>query len=851
VKQVFGTWCAMVALLLVGGASSLVSAQVVTATPEPFIVQLTHIPSADFQTLGGDLSSNGRFFVFYSNGDLSTQDRSIRNNADGNFEIFLIDYAQRRIFQITDTKNLQNPPVTPSPTPTPSPSPSPSPGASPVPTATPLPTPADPTLVRVEISNRVPMLSLEPRLIAGKRSYVIVFSSNAPTLPTYDPTSLSPADKDALAADANMEVWIYELPAVAEVTDLSSGADLPLTDLTAGAFTNITPNTTASRPTTPGGTGLFPFVADDNREASVSDDGNRVAFVSTRNLLHNGNTDGSPEIFLFDRNSAVLTQATTTADVFVNGRLVFSVFSSNPCLSSDGSKVAFISNANLTGDNNDDGNGRGNGEIYYGTYNGATVSGLKQITKTKTDATAATVVRFNPGRRLSRDGNFIAFESLATDPTNNGAIQPFYGLFVFDVVGTLAKEVGTRTTTFSDITRFPIFTDYDPALKPSTLIYASAVNFKADGTFPTTASDGLNPNNVTQIFATQVPVASSNTFTRLTNTPLGGLFGVTQPAAASTHRRLAFIQGGAEFGGGNQDSSAEVFFLLSPVDLVESTATISFSTGASNFPIPVASPTPTPNATPTPTPTPSPSPTPVASPTPATNAIGLAAGELGIIHASVPLALVSTATTGIVSETRRSPSLPAELNGVSVSVNGAAAGLYFVGNAEQQINFVVPLGLVGNGVAAVVINNNGTVIRGLLQIVTVQPDLFSTTNGAGGRAIVFNVTNPLVRTAEPFTITSDDGTGTQVPTVLEINLTGMRNDQSVADTTVTIGSIDIVGVNFVGPNLEMPGFDTIRVTLPATLAGAGDVPIIVTTGTGGSVLSSRPADTAPHITISP
>ena len=48
-------------------------------------------------------------------------------------------------------------------------------------------------------------------------------------------------------------------------------------------------------------------------------------------------------------------------------------------------------------------------------------------------------------------------------------------------------------------------------------------------------------------------------------------------------------------------------------------------------------------------------------------------------------------TTGDVSETRRSPALPIELNGVSVSVDGAAAGLYFVGASEKQINFVVPV----------------------------------------------------------------------------------------------------------------------------------------------------------------
>ena len=37
--------------------------------------------------------------------------------------------------------------------------------------------------------------------------------------------------------------------------------------------------------------------------------------------------------------------------------------------------------------------------------------------------------------------------------------------------------------------------------------------------------------------------------------------------------------------------------------------------------------------------------------------------------------------------------------------------------------------------------------------------------------------------------------------------------------------------------------------LPASLAGAGDVPVIVTVVTTAGTFTSRPADTAPHITI--
>ena len=66
-----------------------------TPTPAP-------IPRDSF---AGDISGDGRFVVIESNGDIATNRTEARNNADGNQEIFLFDYAQRRVYQITDTKS--------------------------------------------------------------------------------------------------------------------------------------------------------------------------------------------------------------------------------------------------------------------------------------------------------------------------------------------------------------------------------------------------------------------------------------------------------------------------------------------------------------------------------------------------------------------------------------------------------------------------------------------------------------------------------------------------------------------------------------------------------------------------
>ncbi|HUE81773.1 MAG TPA: hypothetical protein VMM84_06610, partial [Pyrinomonadaceae bacterium] len=593
-------------------------------------------------------------------------------------------------------------------------------------------------------------------------------------------------------------------------------------------------DTPASVPPRPGSPGILPAVADDNRFAVLSDDGRIIAFESTRNLVPDvGNEDGgnpNPEIFFYNRNSSSFIQVTDT-ETEPEG---IPIFNQNINISSDASVFAFISNANLVGENEDE-----TAEIYIANFNGATVSNLKQITNSSVDVTFATVNLLSPGRRLSRDGAFLALESLAENPAEaSSPKQPFHAMFVYNVGTDTFTQVGPRPAAdsfFGDVFRFPTFTDYNGLLQPGSLVFTSALNFRPDGTFPSEEDDseGLNPNRVVQLFATQIPASGSNTFTRLTNNPVGQSFGGFRGLASETRRRITFSVAGVELGGGNPDFSGELYYLLTPSAVAESEAELSFFTGASNLIVP----SPDPSASPTPTPSPSPG-----------TGVGLAPGELSILRSTVGLAPANTTASGGSEETR-SPALPVELNGVSLAINGAAAGLYFVGDSPQQINFVMPLG-VEVGTADALVNNNGTVLRGTVAVVDSQPDLFTTTNDAGGRAIVFNITNPLARTGEPFSVTSLDENGDTVATVLELNLTGVRGAQR-DDVTVTIGETVLSGAAILEvrslPN--MPGFDIIIFRLPESLAGAGDVPIFVTVTRGGSAVSSRSDDTAPNITI--
>jgi uncharacterized protein (TIGR03437 family) len=308
---------------------------------------------------------------------------------------------------------------------------------------------------------------------------------------------------------------------------------------------------------------------------------------------------------------------------------------------------------------------------------------------------------------------------------------------------------------------------------------------------------------------------------------------------------MAFTLQGVELGGGNTDGSTETYYLLSPSVAAESGGILAFYTGASHRgPFASASPA----ASPTPTPSPSPG-----------EPAGLAPGELSKVEANVGLASSDKNSVGGPEGDRR-PILPIELNGVSVSVNGAAAGLYFVGDSPTEgISFVMPIGLT-SGVATVVINdqrnNNGTVFRGYVQIVASQPDIFTSTNDEGGTAMACNITaTGSDCISGPFQVTSADSSGTQVPTKLEIWTTGVRfalpaetKVSFVSGTTTT----DIIPLAVL-PNTKKFGFDLITLALPASLAGSApiDYKIIVTVTKGTTAFTSRPVATAPQITIIP
>ncbi len=884
--------------------SATVSAQV-----DSVIGQLSNSGADSFS---GGMSGNGRFVVFESRGDIATDNP---RNADNNVEIFLFDYAQRRIFQITDTKSVL------------------------------FDTTGAPTFnnIRVEITNTRPVISNDGKWIAFSSNATTsvpgqtpngtnpgLFNGNTYTSPTPTPTASPTGSPSAtptgsptasptpganpLAGDGNLEMWLYRIPVYEDVADLSAGDEIAVTDLSGGVFTLVT-NTPASQTPRAGTSTTGPFVADDNHDASINDDGTVTAFVSTRDLVTCvGNSfpnDDNDEIFTYVREAGAtcpdgsnvgIRQVTKTP----RGPISDPIYSKNPTISGDGERVVFAS----TGDNPIVGMTGGtnpstsrNEEIFYADLiAGSPMDGTvkKQITTTTPTNPGDPVNVLDLGRRMSRDGRYIAFESyadLATIP--NGANKTSFALYLYDTQAPAPtpgnspfRQIGPRSdadtaATGGDLQHYPNFTDYDKGGNATTLVFETRLNIKPDGTIPTVASEGLNPDPQRQgqiySYPLDVPTATA-TFTRLAKFPntILQILASTQLLPSDSVERMAFNFSLSELGTGNFDLRSEVYYYRLPSVDTQTPVTISLATGATRIPVlpavVVATGTATGTGTPSPSPTftvtatstatvtatatatatvtsspsGSPSNTPTATPTQTPQTppavFGISPGMSVILNyqAGIDPPIVARTAVGSIN---RSFTLPIELSGLSMTINGAACGLKSV--SRHRIEFIVPPGLTSALTGTnypLVINNNGVLMKSTVTIVPARPDIFNTEGllGPGGRAKLFNVTNS-VHLTEPFVVKTIMRKGNKlVPSVLRIYVTGVAN---LGAGSITVRIRDSVINALTGPVIVEPGVYTFDFALPAALAHAGDQPVVVTVNGGTVMFSSRLDDTTSFVFI--
>jgi Tol biopolymer transport system component len=271
---------------------------------------------------------------------------------------------------------------------------------------------------------------------------------------------------------------------------------------------------------------------------AMSADGTRIAFLSNLDLTGQ-NADGNTEVFLYAAATKTFTQVTNTTG--------FS-FTSDPAISGDGGWVAFTTNANLTGANAD-----GNAELFR--YNTATGT-LTQLTDTTGGSFFA-----NQVPTLSGDGSRIAFTSTRDLVPAVGNADGNAELFLW-AAGTGTFTQATNTTGGD-----------------STAVLGPAIS--ADGNrvaFLSTRDlvPGRNADGSSDYFLYDVGAGS---FTQLTAIPIpGGIF--TLPKVDANGSRVVFSTS-ADLTGQNADGSEEVFLWDAATGLTQVTNAVDTDSVAS------------------------------------------------------------------------------------------------------------------------------------------------------------------------------------------------------------------------------------------------------------------------------
>lgn len=584
--------------------------------------------------------------------------------------------------------------------------------------------------------------------------------------------------------DGNFEIYLADLPrgattaTVTRITDTGKNADTEVID---EVYSNYTP--------------------------TISDNGGVIAFVSTRKTFNpiaggpsvftalkegtnNLDPDGNAEIFLCDVAGRRYSQVTATRDADSIVNFTVRGFNSAPKLSGDGRTLAFLSGFNYAGANANK-NSDFNGEIHLYKI-GDTANTVTQVTETTGTAivpqlTVSGFYGIDPSapmnllpygtRPLNRDGSLMVFESAGNYGSNNA--DKTRELWLYNVATKAFTRITNQTVSATPTQEELAKIDYN--MRPSInatgthVVFASVLNLT-----PATTS-GIRTDNADlsrEVFRFDIAAAK---FRQLSFSSKSGFVLDQRDAGVSPYV---------------DDTGLLATFSLDASQVAPRAAAIAEPFQA------------------------------LIRPVTATNAteakLANAASFDGtqVARGSIAAAFGTQLANGTTSSP--TASLPYLLSGVSVNVDGVAAGLIFV--SAGQINFVVPPAIANGDSVAFTINNNGVLSSGKAKIVDAAPGVFSI-NGSGkgvssaqcGRVspdgLGFNITAP------PCSV----GNESQAD-LLVIYGTGWRNGSG---TQVKIGDQTLTP-SYAGAQPDFQGLDQINVVLTKELADKKDLEITVT-----------------------
>jgi len=214
----------------------------------------------------------------------------------------------------------------------------------------------------------------------------------------------------------------------------------------------------------------------------------------------------------------------------------------------------------------------------------------------------------------------------------------------------------------------------------------------------------------------------------------------------------------------------------------------------------------------------------------------LSAASYAVNGPLTPNFIASAYGKGLADSTVSAPlPLPTSLANVGVIVkdatgNSREAQLYFI--SASQINYVVP-DQTSAGAAMVTVTKNGqTVGSGAIQVAAVAPGIFAADGNGQGAASAEAVKYPAqtwqLTAACPavgscVTVPFDVGTAA-TPVYLELYGTGIRGTRT--SVTATIGGTAAAATWAV--QSQYPGMDQVNLLVPTSLAGRGDVDVVLT-----------------------
>ncbi len=194
-----------------------------------------------------------------------------------------------------------------------------------------------------------------------------------------------------------------------------------------------------------------------------------------------------------------------------------------------------------------------------------------------------------------------------------------------------------------------------------------------------------------------------------------------------------------------------------------------------------------------------------------------------------------------VTQTASSLPLPTTLAGASIKIEDSAgiehnAQLFFV--SPNQINYLTPAGIATGTAALTLTSSDETIATGALQIASVAPGLFSANASGQGvaAAVALRVKSDGSQVTElvaqwdaaqgRFVAVPLDVSPENEQVVLILFGTGIRYRSALSSVSARIGGTD-AQVLYAGAQGDFIGLDQINVNIPRSLAGRGEVDIVL------------------------